>query len=163
MRSYTYSAGKWEPCKDILPPTASSTLLRYHPTEAERRAWDAYRDALEQAGFAAEAPSRYTCRFGTLTVYARDHATLAQTRKQTEFYDFLCVLRLGGMAVRVWVDSLPNLFLFFCDVDARPVDETLRDFLTDDSFQKMISNVAGLADQMWEGRTRIKIEVEPPE
>lgn len=163
MRSYTYSEGKWAVCKDTFPTTAFSTEHSYRATETERKAWATYRDALIQAGFLTEA-SRYTCRFGSLAVYSRNHATLAQQRKQTENYDFLCVLRIGGTAIRVWIDALPNLFLFFTDVDARqPEDGALKDFLTDHSLHNLIGHLSALADQMWEGHTKLTIEVEQAE
>lgn len=161
MRSYTYSEGKWSGCKDTLPPTAPSTESDYRASDEKKLAWTTYRDALKQLGFPTSG-STYTCRFGGLTVYARGHATLAQQRKQTETYDFLCVLRISGTPIRVWIDALPNLFLFFTDLDARPVDETLKDFLTDETFTSVLSRVSLLADQIYEGLTHITVEVKQP-
>jgi hypothetical protein len=69
------------------------------------------------------------------------------------------VLHVGDTAIRVWIDSLPNLFLFFTDVDARPSeDETLKDFLTGDTLHKLLSDVSALADQVYEGFARITVE-----
>jgi hypothetical protein len=162
MRSYTYSSeAKWAVCKDTLPATVPSTKYNYSASEEEQQAWVAYRDALHQLGFQTSS-STYTCRFGALSVHGRNHAKLAQQRKQTETYDFLCVLRLGGTAIRVWIDSLPNLFVFFTDLDAHPVDDTLKDFLADDTLQKLLSHLSVLADQIWEGQTRFSVEIEPP-
>ena len=160
MRSYTYSEGKWSACKDTLPPTAASTEYKFQAGEERKRAWVTYRDALQQLGFQTTG-STYTCRFGGLMVHARNHSTLPQQRKQTETYDFLCVLRISGTPIRVWIDALPNLFLFFTDVDARPVDETLKDFLEDETFRKLLNNISALADHIYEGYGRITVEVEP--
>lgn len=114
MRAYSYSQGKWQPCKDSLPATALSN-------KREHERFQAFEHALKQFGFSLSGMTVYTCLFGNMYVLARDHDELPITRQPGEPYDFLCILRLGGSYIRIWIVDLPDLYSFLTEIDARPI------------------------------------------
>ena len=159
MRSYTYSEGQWQLYKDTLPPTALDP--GYGSEAPAREKWQTFANALTKQGFSTKS-STYSCRFGELKVFARNHETLTATRRANgDTHDFLCILRLGGTYIRIWIAELHDVSLFFTELEAGPnKDAVLEDFLTDSELQKMISRIALLADHLYEGYGSLSVKID---
>src|ERR1019366_3810944 len=113
-------------------------------------------------GFSMYASEDYTSRVGQIHVYARNHETLSLSRTANEPYDFLCILKIGTAYIRVWIPDLPELLLFFVEIDAKREDDTLKEFFTDTTFQSMISHINLLAKEWYEHDLDIQVTVKPP-
>ena len=115
MRSYRYHDGTWQRIDDPLPTVRIDS--ERNPDVADFH----FVLALEPFGFHALGCTDVESRLGSFTVYARDHQVLKAQRQTEEFpYDFVCPLKIGRLAIRVWVADLPTLFLFLAEVGARP-------------------------------------------
>ena len=154
MRSYMYSQGKWQFYKDTLPPTMLDT---FNHTQSQL-----FQKAVEKLGLSLSGKSTYTCRFGQLVVLARDREAPPTLRKSEEAFDFLCIVRIGGSYIRVWIADMQELMHFFLEVDAGPEDKKLEKIIDYSSLTTMINNIAILADRLSDGYGELNVILKSP-
>lgn len=154
MRSYRYSQGKWQLSKDTLPPTMLDPFTHIQSP--------LFQKAVEKLGFSLSEKSTYTCRFGPLVVLARDHEAPPTIRKSEEASDFLCILRISGSYIRIWIADMQELMHFFLEVDAGPEDKKLEKMIDYSSLTSMINNIAILADRLSDGYGELNVILKSP-
>ncbi len=146
MKSYTYSGGTWQTINDPLPLIKSANI--------------GSEEGFLSLGF-CPYKSRLACRAGRVTIYARNHEVISAKRQDKEIpYDFLCIFYLEGSYVRVWIADFPMLTLFLSEVDAHPepVDSSIERLIDDVDFQRVVSLMPIILDELFNGRLTITVK-----
>lgn len=154
MLSYSYSGGVWQAIDDALALLPSSSNRDYD-----------FDQALQGLGFETFGNTTFTCQTGGVDVYARNHARLASKRKPKEIpYDFLCILYFGGSYYRVWIPDLPNVLLFFREIEVRPIERNNFEDLVDTSYLKeLIMNTSFVMKSLSEGDLEVIVKSPKPQ
>jgi hypothetical protein len=94
------------------------------------------------------------CPMGAVTVYSRSGTDLPKFK-----YDFVFVFNMGlGTEYRVWVPTLPDLFLFLKVIGAHAHDSELVEYLRTTDFREAMNLINTLFSEISMGEA-LKVEI----